>query len=167
MSATHGPDRTTSAPAPLYLAFEPGWTSWGLAFSTAPAQPARRVAIPARDLDSLRREIDRARRRFGLPDDAPVRSCYEAGRDGFWLHRSLASCAVDNLVVDSSSIEVNRRARRAKSDAIDVAKVLSEGPRLQGGGRLRQDPRRRPQAAAAAPAARPSRAASPPGLSGR
>jgi transposase len=125
MSATHDRDRTTSDPTPLYLAFELGWTSWGLAFSTAPAQPARRVTIPARDLDSLRREVDRARRRFGLPDGAPVRSCYEAGRDGFWLHRYLASCGVGNLVVDSSSIEVNRRARRAKSDAIDVAKLLS------------------------------------------
>jgi transposase len=125
MSATHDPDRTTSAPAPLYLAFELGWTSWGLAFSTAPATPPRRVTIPARDLGSLRREVDRARRRFGLPDDAPVRSCYEAGRDGFWLHRLLASRGIDNAVVDSSSIEVNRRARRAKSDAIDVGKVLN------------------------------------------
>jgi transposase len=125
MSATHDRDRTTSDRAPLYLAFELGWTSWGLAFGTAPAAPPRRVTIPARDLDSLRREIDRARRRFGLPDAAPVRSCYEAGRDGFWLPRYLASCGIDNRVVDSSSIEVNRRARRAKSDAIDVAKLLS------------------------------------------
>ena len=125
MSATHDPDRTTSAAAPLYLAFELGWTSWGLAFSTAPALPPRRVTIPARDLGSLRREIDRARHRFGLPPSAPVRSCYEAGRDGFWLDRFLAACGIDNLVVDSSSIEVNRRARRAKSDAIDVAKLLN------------------------------------------
>ena len=125
MSATHDLNRTTTATAQLYLAFELGWTSWGLAFSTAPAQPPRRVAIPARDLDSLRREIDRARRRFGLPDDAPVRSCYEAVRDGFWLHRFLAACGIGNLVVDSSSIEVNRRARRAKSDAIDITKFLS------------------------------------------
>ena len=125
MSATHDHDRTAPAAAPLYLAFELGWTSWGLAFSTAPALPPRRVTIPARDLGSLRREIDRARRRFGLLDGAPVRSCYEAGRDGFWLHRLLASRGIDNAVVDSSSIEVNRRARRAKSDAIDVTKLLS------------------------------------------
>src|SRR6185437_10924299 len=106
-------------------AFELGWTSWGLAFSTAPAMPPRRVAIPARDLAALGREVDRARRRFGLADDAPVRSGYEAGRDGFWLHRLLASRGIDNAVVDPSSIEVNRRARRAKSDAIDVVKLLS------------------------------------------
>src|SRR5262245_30708626 len=125
MSATHDPDRTAPAPAPLYLAFELGWTSWGLAFGIAPAAPARRVVIPARDLDSLCHQIDRARRRFGLPEDAPVRSCYEAGRDGFWLHRFLASRGVDNAVVDAASIEVNRRARRAKSDAIDVGKLLA------------------------------------------
>jgi transposase len=135
MSATHDRDRTTSAPAPLYLAFELGWTSWGLAFSTAPARPPRRVTIPARDLGALRREIDVARRRFGLPDDGPVRSCYEAGRDGFWLHRFLASRGIDNAVVDSASIEVDRRARRAKSDAIDVAKLLGMLMRYHNGER--------------------------------
>ena len=54
-----------------------------------------------------------------------VRSCYEAGRDGFWLHRYLTSIGIDNRVVDSSSIEVNRRQRRAKSDGLDVRKLLA------------------------------------------
>jgi transposase len=125
MPATHDPDRNTTAPQTLYLAFELGWTSWGLAFSTAPAAPPRRVSIAARDLAALVREIQRARRRFGLADDSPVRSCYEAGRDGFWLHRCLLAQGIDNVVVDSSSIEVNRRARRVNSDAFDVAKLLS------------------------------------------
>jgi transposase len=124
MSATHDPDRTTAATGTLSLAFELGWNAWGLAFSTAPAQPPRRVTIPARDLDSLRREIDGARRRFGLSDGAPVRSCSEAGRDGFWLPGSLASRGIDHRVVEASSIAVNRRARRAKSDALDVGKLL-------------------------------------------
>lgn len=124
MPATHDDDRTMTPSQPLYLAFELGWTTWGLAFSTAPAAPPRRVTIPARNLDALAREIERARRRFGLPDDAPVRSCYEAGRDGSWLHRCLLAKGIDNVVVDSSSIEVDRRARRARSDALDVAKLL-------------------------------------------
>jgi transposase len=114
-----------AAGAPLYLAFELGWIKWGLAFATASAQPPRRVSIQARSLEALEREILRAKRRFGLPDDAPVLSCYEAGRDGFWLHRYLAARGVHNLVADASSIEVNRRLRRAKCDAIDVGKLLS------------------------------------------
>ena len=47
-------------------------------------------------------------------------SCYEAGRDGFWLHRLLASRGVENVVIDSASIEVNRRSKRAKTDRLDV-----------------------------------------------
>ena len=51
-------------------------------------------------------------------------SCYEAGRDGFWLHRYLVEAGVENLVVDSSSIQVDRRFRRAKTDRMDVAKLV-------------------------------------------
>jgi transposase len=54
-----------------------------------------------------------------------VHSCYEAGRDGFWLHRWLIDQGVDNIVVDSASIEVNRRARRAKTDRLDGDKLLA------------------------------------------
>jgi len=53
-----------------------------------------------------------------------IYSCYEAGRDGFWLHRYLVSCGIKNVVVDSASIEVNRRYRRAKTDRIDAGKLL-------------------------------------------
>ena len=53
-----------------------------------------------------------------------MRSCYEAGRDGFWPHRWLTQLGVTNLVVDSSSIEVPRRARRAKTDRLDGEKLL-------------------------------------------
>jgi len=53
-----------------------------------------------------------------------VHSCYEAGRDGFWPHRLLAAEGIRNVVVDSSSIEVNRRARRAKTDRLDARKLL-------------------------------------------
>jgi transposase len=52
-----------------------------------------------------------------------VKSCYEAGRDGFWLARWLAHQGIENIIVDSSSIEVNRRARRAKSDRLDAGKL--------------------------------------------
>jgi transposase len=82
---------------------------------------------------ALQKEIGLAKRRFGLPEGTVVRSCYEAGRDGFpglsartgWLHRYLVREGIENLVVDSSSIEVKRRARRAKTDRLDVGKLLS------------------------------------------
>ena len=51
-------------------------------------------------------------------------SCYEAGRDGFWIHRALAALGVENRVVDSASIEVNRRARRTKTDRVDALKLV-------------------------------------------
>jgi len=119
--------RTTECTAlgcPLYLAFELGSTKWVLGFSVNPAQRARIRTIAAGDLAALEREIAMARARFGLAADAPVRSCYEAGRDGFWLHRWLVGRTIGNLVVDSSSIEVKRRARRAKTDRLDVGKLL-------------------------------------------
>ncbi len=70
-------------------------------------------------------EIHKAKHRFGLPEETPVISCYEAGRDGFWLHRYLEHQGIENLVVDAASIEVNRRQRRAKSDNLDATKLVS------------------------------------------
>jgi hypothetical protein len=74
---------------------------------------------------ALEWEIQQAKKRFGLPEAAPVLSCYEAGRDGFWLHRYLMVSGIENLVVDSASIEVNRRAKRAKTDRLDVGKLVT------------------------------------------
>jgi transposase len=107
------------------LAFDLGSTKWTLGFTTAPAQRPRIRTMPAGDMVTLVKEIQLAKARFGLSLDAPVRSCYEAGRDGFWLHRWLIARDVANVVVDSSSIEVNRRARRAKTDRLDVGKLLA------------------------------------------
>jgi transposase len=109
----------------LYLAFELGNTEWKLGFTIGLGQNPRQRTIKAGDLIGLEREIGRAKKRFGLPDEARVLSCYEAGRDGFWLHRYLDSQAVENLVVDSASIEVNRRAKRAKTDRLDVRKLAT------------------------------------------
>jgi transposase len=89
--------------------------------------------MPARHLTTLEAEIARAKRHFGLPAGTPVQSCYEAGRDGFWLHRSLVSRGIANSIVDSSSIEVNRRRRRTKTDRLDVGKLLTMLMRAAGG----------------------------------
>jgi transposase len=88
-------------------------------------QRPRERQIPAGAVERLSNEIGRAKERFGLPADAPVISCYEAGRDGFWLHRYLVAHEVTNRVVDSSSIEVDRRARRAKTDRLDLTGLLN------------------------------------------
>jgi transposase len=62
-----------------------------------------------------------------------VVSCYEAGRDGFWLHRYLQGRGIDNVVVDSASLEVDRRLRRAQTDRIDAGKLLKMLIRYHGG----------------------------------
>ncbi len=109
----------------LYLAFELGNSEWKLGFSIGLGQAARQRKVQAGDLVGLEAEIRRAKERFKLAETTRVVSCYEAGRDGFWLHRYLVSQGVDNRVVDSASIEVNRRAKRAKTDSLDVQKLLT------------------------------------------
>jgi transposase len=125
MTETTRSTESTARVARLYLALELGSTKWTLAFATAPAQRARLRQIAAGDLAAMTREIVAAKLRFALVPDAPVRSCYEAGRDGFWVHRWLLAADVDNVVVEASSIEVNRRARRAKTDRLDATKLLA------------------------------------------
>jgi transposase len=108
----------------LYMAFELGQSEWKLGFTIGFGQRPRLRTIPARDVVALQVEIRAAKKRFGLPEDAPVLSCYEAGREGFWLHRYLEKNGIQNLIVDSSSIEVNRKAKRAKTDRLDARKLL-------------------------------------------
>src|SRR5258708_7576465 len=108
----------------LFVAFELGWTKWVLAFATAAGEKPRIRCMKARDLGALAEEIAKAKKGFGLPADAPVCSCYEAGRDGFWLHRFLPHQGIANVVVDAAPIEVNRRAKRAKTDRLDAGKLV-------------------------------------------
>lgn len=109
----------------LYMALELSNTEWKLGFTIGLGQAPRLKTLKARNLEGLKREIQLAKERFGLPATAIVLSCYEAGRDGFWLHRFQEAQGVNNLVVDSASIEVNRRFRRAKTDRLDVGKLLN------------------------------------------
>jgi transposase len=115
------------------MSMELGRRQWKLGFTTGVGQRPRRRTLSTDVRDRLPEEIAAAKLRFRLPADAPVISCYEAGRDGFWIHRYLTSLGVENLVVDSSSIEVNRRARRAKTDRRDVEKLLAMLLRYVGG----------------------------------
>src|SRR5262245_51336394 len=100
----------------LFVALELSDKKWKLAFSDG--NKRRLVTITAGDLVAFGEAVAKAKARFGIPGGVPIVSCYEAGRDGFWLHRYLVHGGVANVVVDASSIEVNRRARRAKTDRV-------------------------------------------------
>ena len=118
----------------LFIAFELAQRHWRLAFGDGVGR-ARLVTLEAGDQVAVKEAIAKARIHFGLDEAAAVVSCYEAGRDGFWLHRWLLECGVENLIVDSGSIEVNRRQRRAKTDRLDALKLLSMLMRYMGGER--------------------------------
>jgi transposase len=108
----------------LYVAFELGKTTWKLGMTTGLAVTPWVRTVAGGDLAAVDEVLHRARARFGVAATALVISCYEAGRDGFWIHRALVARGVANRVVDSSSIEVNRRKRRAKSDRLDAVKLV-------------------------------------------
>src|SRR5258708_15419786 len=86
----------------------------------------RQVGVPAADLMKLACAVAKAKERFGMPASARVVSCYEAGRDGFWLHRHLRSVGIENEVVDAASIEVSRRLRHVKTDRLDCERLLAK-----------------------------------------
>jgi transposase len=119
----------------LFLALELGRREWKLGFATGMGRRPRERVITAGNVEGLGDEIRRARRRFGLREEAEVVSCYEAGRDGFWIHRFLESIGVASHVVDSASIEVKRRKRRRKTDRLDLGALLRLLMRYWGGER--------------------------------
>src|SRR5262245_57727514 len=100
----------------LQVALELSHKKWKLGFSDGRMPQTREVTIQSGDLQACQKEIDKAKRRFGMKESVRVRGCYEAGREGFWVHRALTEMGIENIVVDAASIEVNRRQRRAKTD---------------------------------------------------
>lgn len=120
----------------LYVAIELSRKKWKLGFSDGRNPRARVVTIGARDWEGLERERDRALSRFGMEKSTTIiRSCYEIGREGFWVHRALQKRGIDNIVVDAASIEVNRRKKRAKTDRMDAEKLVRQLVRYCGGER--------------------------------
>jgi transposase len=116
--------KDTAIEPDLYMSFELGDKSWKVTASDGRHGPSR-YNVDAGDTAAVAHCIGKARERCKLEPQASVHSCYEAGRDGWWLHRWLIEQGVDNIVVDSSSIEVNRHARRAKTDRLDGDKLLA------------------------------------------
>lgn len=115
---------TTKCQTTLYMALELSKNTWKLAFLSGAGKPRIRT-ITGGAIEQLKAEIGKAKRRLKLAEDAPVKSCYEAGRDAFWVHRMLKQLQVSNVVVDPASIEVERRKRKRKTDRLDAAKLAT------------------------------------------
>ena len=117
----------------LFLALELSAGKWKVGTTVGIGQKPREKNVDAGDLGALLEEISRAKERFSLPADVGVVSCFEAGRDGFWLHRWLESQGIENVVIDPASVHVDRRMKRAKTDRIDLGKLIRSLIRWFGG----------------------------------
>ena len=126
--------KDTGVAGQLYMAMELSDKKWQLVLSDGKRAPSR-YTVAAGDKVAVLAALAKAKTRCGLTGTVVVHSCYEAGRDGFWLHRWLEEQGIANVVVDSASIEVNRRRRRAKTDRLDGDKLLSMLLRYHGGER--------------------------------
>src|SRR5947209_2753440 len=111
--------------ATVYVAFELSKSSWQIGVMISGSEKMSRYRIDGGDLAALSGIVGRTRAKaeqLGKP--VRILSCYEAGLDGHWLHRWLSEQGVVNYTIDASSIEVSRRARRAKTDRIDLALLM-------------------------------------------
>ncbi len=106
----------------LFVGIELSKKNWRLAFSNG--QQIRQRTVAAGDQEGLRQELVQAQQKLGVAAEATVVSCYETGRDGFWVHRLLERLGVRNVVVDAASIETPRRFRRAKTDRLDAEMLV-------------------------------------------
>ena len=106
----------------LFVSLELSNKNWKLTFGEGSKERER--TIPSRREDLLLREVRLAKEKLGLPADCVVVSCYEAGRDGFWVDRMLRKNGFKNHVMDPASIEVPRRSRTRKTDRLDGKKLL-------------------------------------------
>jgi transposase len=118
------------------MALELSSTKWKLGFADQLGRNPRVRSIRAGDFEALSVEIEAARNAFKLDSDAPVVSCYEAGRDGFWIHRCLVAMDIESHVVEPASIQVNRKKRRAKTDRIDAQMIVLALVRFKAGDRF-------------------------------
>jgi transposase len=115
-------EQNNSSGTVLYLAIETSKRSWKICMSAGRKKFSEK-SITAGDMGALQEAIKRAKKRLELSPDAQVYSCYEAGRDAFWIHRELERNGITNIIVDAASIEVPRRKRRKKTDRIDARKL--------------------------------------------
>lgn len=112
--------------ARCFVAIELSKKDWLVAVSAPASEKVSLRKLPAGDGAGLLALLERVRGRSeaALGREVEVVSCYEAGYDGFWLHRLLERHGIRNHVFDPASLLVNRRARRSKTDRIDVQGLL-------------------------------------------
>ncbi len=110
----------------IHIAIELSLSTWLVAAQLPGAPKARLHRIEGGDKEALLALIGELRSRASTTLERPVEvvCCFEAGRDGFWLHRLLAAHGVTAYVLEPTSILVNRRARRAKTDRLDAEGML-------------------------------------------
>lgn len=125
MHATSAPATTTAA-IELFVALELSSKTWVIATHIRSSEKISQYRVKAGDVASLLALIERLRMRAAGPSGATVRvtCCYEAGGDGFWLHRLLTQHWISNYVIDPASIHVSRRSRRAKTDRLDAEALV-------------------------------------------
>ena len=119
-SAVHAHDTA------LFVALELSRSTWLIGSSTPGSDRISKHQVPAADTTALLALLKRLKARAERSCGTTVRviSIHEAGLDGFWVHRFLEANGIESHVVDAASIAVNRRSRRAKTDRIDVEKLL-------------------------------------------
>ena len=113
-------------PTAIFVALDLSRTSWVVALRTSGDDRVSTHKLQPGDVGRLLDLIERARVREEQRSSGPVEvlSCYEAGYDGFWLHRRLQTAGVRNVVVEPTSLLVDRRARRVKTDLLDAGTLL-------------------------------------------
>ena len=134
--STNSPSHDINSRLSLHMSLELSSNSWKLGFADQVGRRPRVRSVASGDFAALTTEIRAAKRAFGLDDEAAVVSCYEAGRDAFWVHRRLIAMGIESHVVEPSSIEVNRKKRRAKTDRIDAQKIVNALLRFKAGDRF-------------------------------
>ncbi len=125
MKLAHTDTPTTGEYGTVCVAFELSKAKWKLGVMLPGSDKLSRYTIAGGDLAALTARLATAQAkaaRCGKP--VRIVSCYEAGFDGHWLHRWLTGQGIVNYEIDPSSIEVNRRARRAKTDRIDLERLM-------------------------------------------
>jgi transposase len=117
MNPTHEHELVT-IPRRVFAAIELSKSAWVVALQLPTVDKVSLFRITGGDIEHLYALLNRARDRAGEPVE--ICTCYEAGYDGFWIHRTLAARGIQNTVLDSASIQVSRRGRRVKTDRTDA-----------------------------------------------